>query len=192
MPDPDTKAPQPPPELAEVRRRARCLATPEDIDRAMDRMASEITEKLSQTTPLLLGVMTGGLVPLAMLLQRLSFPMQVDYAHLTRYGMRTTGGELLWVKRPPESARSRTVLVVDDLLDHGITLSAVVDACRELGAAEVLTAVLVTKTVEERAGLAATDFSALTLPDDYLFGYGMDWHGYLRNLNGIYAVAEDD
>lgn len=181
----------PPPELAEVRARARCLATTEEIDSAMDRMAAAITEKLSSANPVLLGVLTGGIVPLALLMQRLSFPLEVDYTHLTRYGLRTTGGELRWIKRPPASVRDRTVLVVDDLLDHGITLSAVVDACRELGAAEVMTAVLVTKTIDERAGLASTDFSALTLPDEYLFGYGMDYKSYLRNAPGIFAVARD-
>ncbi len=177
-----------PPDLDAVREQARCLADMATVDAACDRMAVEITEKLSQTDPLLLGVMNGGLVPMAMLLRRLEFPLQVDYTHVTRYGMRTTGGELRWIRRPPESVRGRTVLVVDDLLDHGITLGAVVDACHELGAAEVLTAVLVTKQVKERAGLASTDFSALTLPDEYLFGYGMDYHTYLRNAQGIFAA----
>ena len=134
--------------------------------------------------------MSGGLVPLSMLLTRLEFPLQVDYAHLTRYGSSTAGGELRWLRRPPEAVRGRTVLVVDDLLDHGITLSAVVEACRALGAAEVLTAVLVTKQVHDRSGLARTDFSALTVPDEYLFGYGMDYKTWLRNAPGIYAVNE--
>jgi len=179
-------------ELARVRANARCLADVATIERAMDRMAIEITEKLSQTNPLLLTVMTGGLVPLAMLLRRLDFPLQVDYAHLTRYGMRTTGGELRWVRRPGENVRGRTVLIVDDLLDHGITLQAIAETCRDQGAAEVMTAVLVTKQVSERAGLEATDFSGLTLPDLYLFGYGMDYKTYLRNAPGIFAVGDGD
>lgn len=178
-------------ELDQVRSTARCLADAASVERAVDRMAVEITEKLSRTDPLMLGVMTGGLMPLAMLLRRLDFPLQVDYTHLTRYGMRTTGGELRWVKRPPESVRGRTVLIVDDLLDHGITLDAIAEACRELGAAEVLTAVLVTKQVADRAGLERTDFSGLSLPDAYLFGYGMDYKTYLRNAPGIYAVRDE-
>lgn len=177
-----------PPELGDVRVNARRLASIEEIDAGVDHMANAITEKLSQTNPLLLGVMTGGIVPLAMLLQRLEFPLQVDYTHVTRYGLRTSGGELRWIKRPPASVKDRTVLVIDDLLDHGITLSAVVDACLELGAAEVLTAVLVTKQIDNRAGLNATNFSALTLPDEYLFGYGMDYKTYLRNAGGIFSV----
>jgi hypoxanthine phosphoribosyltransferase len=175
--------------LENVRRDARCLADKATVEAACDRMAVEITEKLSPANPLLLGVMNGGLVPLAMLMMRLEFPLQVDYTHLTRYGLRTTGGELRWIRRPPAAVKDRTILVIDDLLDHGITLQAVVDACHELGAAEVFTAVLITKQVEDRAGLQATDFSALTLPDDYLFGYGMDYQTYLRNSPGIFAVT---
>ena len=177
-------------ELESVRANAQCLADPATIEAACDRMAQEITEKLSRTNPLLLGVMNGGIVPLAMLLQRMEFPLNVDYAHLTRYGMRTTGGELRWIRRPPESVRDRTVLIVDDLLDHGITLEAMVDACESLGAAEVKTAVLVTKQISDRAGLKATDFSAISLPDEYIFGYGMDYKNYLRNAKGIFAVKK--
>ena len=92
------------------------------------------------------------------------------------------------VNRGAGDVQAAKQIGLDDLLDHGITLSAIVEACQELGAAEVLTAVLVTKQVESRAGLSSTDFSALSLPDAYLFGYGMDYHGYLRNVPGIYAV----
>ena len=181
--------PHVPLELTDVRKHAQCLASVDEIEVAFDRMAVAITEKLSQANPLLLAIMTGGIVPLAMLLPRLGFPLQVDYTHLTRYGMRTTGVELRWVKRPPEDVQGRTVLLVDDLLDHGITLAAVVDECRRLGAAEVMTAVLVTKTIEQRAGLTHTDFSGMSLPDEYLFGYGMDYKTYLRNAPGIFAVT---
>ena len=176
-------------EIRTVRQHARCLADASEVATACDRMALAITEKLSQSDPLLLGVMSGAVVPLSMLLMRLEFPLQVDYVHVTRYGMRTTGGELRWIRRPPESVRDRTVLVVDDLLDHGVTLQAIVEDCQQRGAAEVLTAVLVTKNVPQRAGLPAADFSALSVPDEYLFGCGMDYKSYLRNVNGIYAVA---
>ena len=183
--------PHVPLELGDVRTQAQCLASKDEIEAAFDRMALAITEKLSQTNPLLIAIMTGGIVPLAMLLPRLGFPLQVDYTHLTRYGMRTTGGELRWVKKPPEAVQGRTVLLVDDLLDHGITLAAVADECRRLGAAEVMTSVLVTKTIEQRAGLSHTDFSGMSLPDKYLFGYGMDYKTYLRNAPGVFAVTDE-
>jgi hypoxanthine phosphoribosyltransferase len=179
----------PPAELAAVRAGARCLATMADVHRACDAMAANITARLASANPLLLCVMTGGAMPLGLLLERLDFPLQVDYVHLTRYGLATSGGDITWIKRPPATIRGRSVLVVDDILDHGLTLAALIDECRAQGAAEVLSAVLVTKTIDNRAGLAAADFSALTLPDEYLFGCGMDYKSYLRNAPGIYAVG---
>src|SRR5690606_3740870 len=120
------------------------------------------TARLGDRRPLLLCAMTGGIVPTAMLLTRIGFPLQVDYLHVTRYGNATTGGARQWVKRPPASLRGRVVLLVDDLLDRGVTLAAAVDACRDLGAAEVFTAVLVVKELPTRPGLQRTDFHALT------------------------------
>lgn len=159
-----------------------------EVDAAFDRMAAAITARLDRRRPLLLCAMTGGLVPTAMLLPRLTFPLQVDYLHVTRYGTATAGGALQWLKRPPASLRDRVVLLVDDLLDHGLTLAAAVAACREQGAAEVLTAVLVVKDVPQRPGLARADFHGLVTPDRYLFGYGMDYKTWWRNGPGIYAA----
>jgi len=177
-----------PSDIEEVRAGARCLSTKDEIEDALDHMASEITRKLGQTNPLLLAIMTGGIVPLAMLLPRLGFPLQVDYLHVTRYGKSTTGGKLRWVKKPSKAVRGRTVLLVDDLLDEGVTLATATAECRRLGAKNVLTAVLVTKNVKQRRGLRDTDFSGILLPDEYLFGYGMDYKTYLRNAPGIFAV----
>lgn len=178
-----------PAELAAVRAAARCLASMDEVHRACDAMARDITTRLRNANPILLCVMTGGAMPLALLLERLDFPLQVDYVHLTRYGLATGGGDITWIKRPPASIRGRSVLLVDDILDHGLTLSAVLDECHAQGASAVLSAVLVTKIMTERAGLTAADFSALTLPDEYLFGCGMDYKTYLRNAPGIFAVA---
>ena len=175
-------------EISSVRARAECLWTREQLELACDSMAQAITARLADANPLLLVVMTGGLVPAAMLLPRLEFPLQVDYIHLTRYGAATVGGEIEWVRRPPAHLAGRTVLLVDDLLDHGLTLQAAVHECELLGARSVLTAVLAVKRMGQRAGLAGVDFHAVETPDRYLFGYGMDYKSWWRNGAGIFAV----
>jgi hypoxanthine phosphoribosyltransferase len=81
------------------------------------------------------------------------------------------------------------VLVIDDILDEGYTLEAIVQHCRLEGARRVWTAVLAEKLHERGVDFAA-DFVGVTVPDRYVFGYGMDYKGYLRNAPGIYAVAE--
>ncbi len=165
------------------------IFTPGQIEEALDAMAEAISARLGDCDPLLLPVMHGGLVPAGQLLPRLRFPLRVDYIHATRYRERTYGTDLQWVRHPTEPLAGRHVLLIDDILDEGYTLAALIDWCRSQGATEVLTAVLVYKTHGRGAGLKA-DFAGLAAPDRYLFGYGMDYGGYWRNAPGIYALAE--
>lgn len=178
-----------PEEAWQVFKQADCLFKKSDIDLALDRMASEITSVMHDKNPLVICVLTGALIPTAELLLRLKFPLEIDYLHATRYGKHTSGGDLQWIARPRHPLKERSVLLVDDILDEGRTLAAILEDCRTAGAKEILTAVAVTKN-RPRDTLQHADFSGLTVPDRYVFGYGMDYKGYLRNLDGIYAVNE--
>jgi len=168
----------------------RLYARPE-IELALDRTAAAISTRLGGINPLLLVVMHGGVVFAGHLLTRLTFPLQVDYVHVTRYHGGTEGRDLHWLRAPPDLLAGRTVLLVDDILDQGATLAAIVARCKSNGAAAVHTAVLVEKDITRQHGLAHADFAALHAGDRYLFGWGMDYHHYLRNADGIYAVRED-
>ncbi len=176
----------------QVLQRAECLYDRAQVEAALARMADEIGSTLAGTDPLLLVVMTGGFVTASELALRLDFPLQVDYLHATRYGDLTTGTTLRWVAEPHSELAGRTVLVVDDILDEGQTLEAILDFCRRQGAGAVYSAVLVDKRHNRRQGLQRADFTALTVPDRYVFGYGMDYKGYWRNCPAIYAAHQDD
>jgi len=173
--------------MYEVFATADCLYPAVAVEAALDRIAAEISTRLADRNPLILCVLTGGIVPVGHLLTRLTFPLQLDYIHATRYENQTRGGELVWIARPVTSLAGRTVLVVDDILDEGITLAALLNHCRNAGAAEVLSAVLVRKDRSRPVDLDP-DFVGLEIPDRYVFGYGMDYQGYWRNAAGIYAV----
>jgi hypoxanthine phosphoribosyltransferase len=161
----------------------------DEITAAMERIAREITDLLQDSDPVVLCITNGGLIPTGDLLTSFDFPLRVDYIHATRYREQTTGSDLHWIKRPSEQLKDKHVLVVDDILDEGITLSAIVDFCRDEGAAEVYSAVAVEKLHDRSNGYKA-DFTALTAEDRYLFGYGMDYKGYLRNVPAIMAIPE--
>jgi hypoxanthine phosphoribosyltransferase len=181
-----------PSEIREVAKRATCLHSGEDVRVALDKMAAEIHEKLSDSNPVMLCVMVGGFIPAGHLLTRLDFPIEVDYVHATRYKSGLRGGEIHWRAEPKTQLKDRTVIIVDDILDGGLTLSAVVDYCRDQGAAEVYTAALVDKEhVREPGGLEKADFTGLVVEDRYVFGFGLDYKEYLRNADGIYAVAPE-
>ena len=181
-----------PEKIKEVYARSTQLFTTAEVDAALDRMAHEIHKKLCDQNPVLLCVMVGGLVPLGNLLPRLDFPLEVDYVHATRYSGEIFGGELHWKVRPSLQLRGRTVLVVDDILDGGITLAAILAEIKHMGAKEVYSAVLVDKHLKRLdTGLQQADFVGLRVDDHYIFGYGMDYNEYLRNAPGIFVVAAE-
>ncbi len=182
-----------PQKIKEVYMRSTKLFTTQEVEQALDRMAAQIHEKLQDTNPVLLCVMVGGMVPMGNLLPRLDFPLEVDYVHATRYRGELFGGELHWKVRPSMQLRGRTVLIVDDILDGGITIASIIDSILELGAEKVYTAVLVDKYLKRvPGGLPQADFVGLQIEDHYIFGYGMDYHEYLRNAPGIFVVAPED
>lgn len=182
-----------PNKIRSVYEKAVCLYSTEDIEAALDRMAEKIHEKLSEKNPILICVMKGGLVPLGNLLPRLDFPLEIDYVHATRYRGEMLGGELHWLVRPSCNLTDRTVLVVDDILDGGITLAAIIEEIKNLGAEQVYSAVLVDKYGKRVPnGLPHADFVGLEVEDHYIFGYGMDYNEYLRNAPGIFIVSEED
>jgi hypoxanthine phosphoribosyltransferase len=172
-----------------VHARADCLYSAAQVETALDRLGTAISGRLASTNPLVLCVLTGGMVPMGMLLPRLDFPLHIDYIHATRYSGDISGGEVRWIARPTTPVKDRVVLLVDDILDEGVTLKTIRDECLAAGALGVSIAVLVNKLHERKNGMEA-DFVGLDVEDRYVFGYGMDYKGYLRNANGIFAVKE--
>jgi len=177
-------------EVMEVFETADLLHTPEAVNGALDHMAAKLKAKVGNSNPLLLCIMTGGIVPAGMLLPRLDFPLQVDYIHATRYRDKTHGGELKWIVKPSSPVRGRVVVLIDDIHDEGLTLSAIANECKSAGAIKVVSAVLINK-LHERKNNTSADIVGLDVDDRYVFGCGMDYKGYWRNAPGIYAVKEE-
>lgn len=176
-------------EANSVLREADLLVGEAEVKAAIRRMAQEITAQLKESDPILLCVMNGGLIFSGQLLTRLAFPLEVAYIHATRYGQETSGSGLDWIVKPQLELKGRTVLLLDDILDEGVTLAAIAGYCRQQGAATVLMAVLVEKLHLRKItpGMRA-DFTGIEVGDRFLFGYGLDYKGYWRNAPGIYAV----
>jgi len=161
----------------------------DSITEAINRMAKEITGKLKDQNPVAVCVMNGGLIFSGQLLTKLCFPLEVDYVHATRYGQNMSGCNIKWQARPQASIKGRTVLLLDDILDEGVTLACIAEYCRQQGAAQVFTAVLVDKRHNRKSPLLPkADFTGIETEDRFLFGYGMDYKGYWRNAPGIYAA----
>jgi len=159
------------------------------VAEALKCLAADITEELSQQQPLVMCVMRGAVVFAGQLLPQLRFPLDFDYVHVTRYDNRMQGGEIQWLVTPPEVLSDRTVLVLDDILDEGITLMTIRDQILKNGAKAFYSAVLIEKQTAGPKPIQA-DFVGLMVPNRYVFGCGMDIQGAWRNLPAIYAVKD--
>lgn len=156
------------------------------VSAAVADMVAQMQQALPDTPIVMMCVMRGGLYLSGQLMAALRRPLQLDYLQANRYhGL--SGSQIDWSKHPEVDLQGRVVLVVDDILDEGITLAEVVRYCQQAGAAQVFTAVL----TEKDNGLqkpSRADFVGLTVPDRYVFGCGMDVYGWWRNLPEIRAL----
>jgi hypoxanthine phosphoribosyltransferase len=165
------------------------VASAEEVQAALKRVAAQISERLAAGYPLVLVVMGGAVIFAGQLLPLLRFPLDLDYIHASRYGAETRGAQVDWRVTPPAAVRGRAVLVLDDILDGGDTMAAIRDRLLELGAASFHCAVLVEKTLR-RPKPIRPDFVGLHIEDRFVFGYGMDAKGFWRNLPEIRAMRE--
>ena len=177
-------------DLQQVLARAELIYDADKISTALDNIASHLNKRLENKNPLVLCVMQGGIVFTGQLITRLTGNLELDYIHATRYRNQTSGDKLDWLVYPRTSLKGRTVLILDDILDEGITLDAIIEYCYKQGAKEVITAVLLHKKHNRCKAGVSSDYVALEVGDRYVFGFGMDYKGQLRHINAIYAIGE--
>jgi len=173
----------------EIFHKAELIHSSQAVTDAVKRLAGEISAQLAEQQPLVLCVMSGATVFAGQLLPLLAFPLDFDYVQVSRYGDAIRGGQMMWKVPPPVNVKGRVVLVLDDILDEGITLAEIRASVLELGAAACFSAVFAEKETGRPKPICA-DFTGLRVPDRYVFGFGMDVHGAWRNLPAIYAMKE--
>lgn len=161
-----------------------------EVAAAIARMAQEIDTDLHDLNPIVMPILIGGAYATFRLCEHFRFPYEIDSVRVARYAGQGAG-ELHWYARPCLELAGRHVLLVDDVLDRGITLHAVEHELRRMNAAGVSLAVLVRKAVDPGVRRPAVDYVGIDGPDRYLFGCGMDLDGRWRGLNAIYAADPD-
>jgi len=156
---------------------------------ALERMGEAISAKLGAEFPVVLSVMGGAAIFTGQLLPLLRFPLEFGAIEVTRYNNDIQGREVTWRLPPRDNVRGRVVLVLDDILDEGITLAAIRMRLAEMGARHVYCAVFADKEIG-REKPVTPDLVGVTVPNRYVFGYGMDAYGLWRNLPAIYALKQ--
>ncbi|MDR1849662.1 MAG: hypoxanthine-guanine phosphoribosyltransferase [Zoogloeaceae bacterium] len=178
-----------PEEAKQLLLEAELIHSPETVQAAIGQVALAIKAKLADLNPVVLCVMSGAVPFMGHLLPLLDFPLDFDYLHASRYGEQANGSKLTWRSGPWITLKGRHVLVVDDILDEGITLATICKRILQMGATSAHIAVFADKETG-RAKPIRADFVGVTVPNRFVFGFGMDICGAWRNLPGIYAKKE--
>jgi hypoxanthine phosphoribosyltransferase len=171
------------------------LFSKQAVDSAVTSMADTLNQRFdrpdSEEFPLVLGVMGGAVVFTGNLLPQLTFPLEFDYIHVSRYGDDDQGGQVVWKVVPRSNVTGRTVIVLDDILDEGETLAHVKQRLLDMGASEVILAVFADKAIGKAKPVKA-DIVGITIPNRFVVGFGMDAYGYWRNLPGLWAIQTEN
>jgi hypoxanthine phosphoribosyltransferase len=174
-------------EAQKMLEQAEMVCSPEEVRIAVARLAQEIAARLQDEFPVVLSVMGGAAVFTGQLLPQLDFPLEFGAIEVTRYENTTNGREITWRLAPRDNVKGRAVLVIDDILDEGITLAAIKEKILGMGAKSVWCAVFADKEIGREKPVEA-DFVGVRVPDRYVFGFGMDAYGLWRNLPAVYAL----
>lgn len=170
---------------------ARLIASSGQVRAAYDRLAAALQPVVDEGHCVLIGVLMGGMVPLVHIAERLRGDFVLDYCHATRYQGDTRGGALVWLQSPRQPLTGQTVVLVDDIFDHGHTLAEAGRFCQDAGARRVLTVVLARKPGGRAAVAMRPDFVGMEVGEDYVFGCGMDYRHRWRHLDALWALPPD-
>lgn len=166
--------------------KAQLIHSEQAVNQAIARIAGQLNLDYVAEAPVVLCVMSGGVFFTGQLLPKLIFSLEFDYIHATRYHG-VSGKQVDWLVKPTKSIKNKSVVILDDILDEGITLKAIVQECKLLGAKDIKIAVLVEKQLDMQKPVYA-NYVGLMVPNQYVFGCGMDVNGWWRNLPAIYAL----
>jgi|TARA_B110000908_G_scaffold51156_1_gene62419 hypoxanthine phosphoribosyltransferase len=177
-------------QLQQIRDDSDLVFSRAEITTAVGQMARAADQLLTGTDPIIMAVMNGGMILTAEISLALKTYSRIDYLQVARYQDKTVGGQLHWHKQPQYDLAGETVLLVDDIFDEGETLQELIAYCQAQGAKQIYTAVLLYKNKQQRKHDLIPDVIGLEVADRFVYGYGMDYQGYFRDLSDIYALRE--
>ncbi len=149
-------------------------------------LGERISTEYADRNPVLVGVLNGSVIFTADLIRRISVPAEVDFLSLTRYG----GQGRVGIAMDTEvSLENRHVIIVEDIVDTGLTLTALRRLLELRGVASLATATLLDKA-SRRIVDVALEYRGFEVGDEFLLGYGLDWEGRFRNVRSLWAVMD--
>ena len=170
---------------------AKILFSASDIRRRVRQLGREITADYAGRSPVLVTVLKGGTTFLSDLIRQIPLPLRVDFMSISAYGAdsEATGGVVKVLKDLDQPIGGEDVLVVEDIVDTGLTLSYLLSALKERGPASVEVCTLLDKTAR-RIPVVPIRYQGFECPDRFVVGYGLDFAERYRNLPDILEVVD--
>jgi len=164
------------------------LLSRQEIEATVKKLAAEIRKEYQSKSPLLIGILKGSFMFMADLIRLLDFPLEVEFIKLSSYGRgRSTPGEIKMVQGLRSSIKGRDVLIIEDIVDHGLTIAFLLDYLRKKKPVSLKLCVLCDKPSRRQVPVTI-DYLGFTVPDKFIVGYGIDWDERFRNLPDICFV----
>ena len=161
----------------------------EKIAEEVDRVAREINEELDGQDPLFISVLNGAFMFTSDLMKKVTIPCQISFVKLASYEGVASTGEVKEVMGLSEDITGRTIVIVEDIVDTGLTMQRLLETLGTRNPKKIYIASLLVKPEKLKVELDI-DFVAFNIPNDFILGYGLDYDGYARNLPHIYTVVD--
>ncbi|TET50802.1 MAG: hypoxanthine phosphoribosyltransferase [Dehalococcoidia bacterium] len=162
----------------------------DQIAKAVDRLASEIKRDYQDKQPLLIGVLKGSFVFMADLIRQLDSPLELDFVRLSSYGAaRESSGKVRVIQGVKTPVKGKDVLVIEDIVDTGITISFLLDYLKKKRPASLKLCALTDKPSRRKVPVPI-DYLGFTVPNEFVVGYGLDCDQRFRNLPDICILEE--
>lgn len=161
----------------------------EQIMKKVARVADEINRDLSGTNPLFISVLNGSFMFTADLMKHLTMPCEVSFVKLASYEGTSSTGKVKELVGLGDDITGRTVVIVEDIVDTGLTMKQLVETLRARGPKDIKIATLLVKPDKLKVELDI-NYVAMNIPNDFIVGYGLDYDGLGRNYRDIYTVIE--
>ncbi|MBC2734175.1 MAG: hypoxanthine phosphoribosyltransferase [Desulfobacteraceae bacterium] len=164
------------------------VLTKKEIDAQVSHIAQVISADYKDRELILIGILKGAFIFLSDLIRQLSIPVKVDFMCVSSYGDHTTSsGRIKLIKDVDININNKDVLIVEDIVDTGVTLSYLVDHLHASGASSVRICTLIDKR-ERRETDVRVDYACHTVDKGFLVGYGLDYAEFYRNLPEVYHL----
>lgn len=168
------------------------LITSEQIQKRISEMGEEISRDYQGKTPVLVGVLRGSFVFLADLIRSIEIPLEVDFISVESYGNQTnSSGVVRLLQDLNTNIKGREVILVEDIVDTGITLSYLVENIKTRGPSSLVICALLDKKERRKKDPGIIKYVGFSIPDKFVIGYGLDHAQQYRNLPYVSWVEEN-